>query len=183
MEPVANRAWRARLDALVAPLDAAVNRSLGVVQQGLALAASKGYMSVTFTLPNSGSVRRQSTGNEDLGYYYTVEIGDSQFDTTCHILFGENIDMADARHFYERVNTIVYSNSGVYSGTPPPPPRVTCTPEVAFAYAATFTGVPSAFDDMLRAATVRRDPGACNGALRTAQIYATLHKYHHGGFC
>jgi hypothetical protein len=179
MEPVANRAWRARLDALVAPLDVAVNRSLGVVQQGLALAASKGYMSATFTLPDPGFVPNRygglsggrSTEDEALGDYYTVEIGDAQYQTTCQILFGENIDVAAARRFYERVNTIPASLNDVVGGMSSEA-RVICTPEEAFAYAATFTtGAPSAFDDMLRIATVWTGPRCLGGGASGPVIY------------
>ena len=58
MEVVAMAAWEEEVNALLLPLESAINTTLAILQHGLSLAAPEGYMVISIRPPSTDALRR-----------------------------------------------------------------------------------------------------------------------------
>jgi hypothetical protein len=154
MEAVVARAWQARLDELMEPLEPAINTTLAIVQQSLRHAAAAGHTGIQI---GEANLLQQSYVPDDCTSCYSVDLG------FCKLLIAPDLTEEQLSEFYqgrtqpptqrqgnsydgvavaaEALPAAVVEGEVAYGRPPPPPPPPTppgCSEATASALTATF---------------------------------------------
>ena len=95
MDATVTRAWQARLDQLLGPLEPAINTTLAIVQQSIRLAAEAGRTRVEIGSPSNAPNAQKSHVPAECTSCYGVDL------TFCQVLVGPGLSEAQLNEYYQ----------------------------------------------------------------------------------